>query len=404
MNPLLRMIFPSLRKGKGALWALVVLLAPCTAGAATAGIIPSPPRIAAKSYILMDAASGDVLAEQNADEKVPPASLTKMMTAYVVESELAAGNIGRDEQVTVSERAWRMRGSLMFIEVGEQVSVDNLLKGVIIVSGNDASVALAEHVAGSERAFSDLMNATANKLGMASSHFQNASGWPAADHYTTARDLAILSRHIIQDYPEYYASYAEKEFQYGVNKRTGEPLAPQPNRNSLLWSGIGVDGLKTGHTSAAGYCLAASATQDDRRLIAVVMGAANERARARETQKLLTYGFRFFENVAIKSGGISLTSFRVWQGDRNTLSGGLEEDLVVTVPRGTSGQVEASVRVDSDIRAPVEAGQVIGSVVVRQDGEIVKQRDLLALETVKTGSFLKRMWDSILYFFSHLLG
>ena len=403
MNQLFSASFIS-RKSRAALWALVLLLAPCAQATLTAGIVPSPPKIAARSYILLDAASGEVLAEKNADERLPPASLTKMMTAYVVESELAAGNIGRDELVTVSERAWRMRGSLMFIEVGEKVSVANLLKGVIIVSGNDASVALAEHVAGSEPAFSELMNATADKLGMRHSHFHNASGWPVEDHYSTARDMATLSRHIILDYPEYYASYAEKEFQYGVNKRTGKPLDPQPNRNALLWSGGGVDGLKTGHTDKAGYCLAASAKQDDRRLIAVVMGTANEKARARETQKLLTYGFRFFDNVSIKPGGVALKTFRVWQGERNTLTAGLAEDLVVTVPRGTGKKLEASLRLDKDIQAPIEAGQVVGAVIVRQNNEVVAERDLLALEAVNRGSFIKRIWDSILYFFAHLFG
>ena len=372
------------------------------ASALPAGLIPSPPKVAAKSYILLDADSGEILAESNSGEAMPPASLTKMMTAYVVENELAAGNISRSDLVNVSEKAWRMRGSLMFIEVGEKVSVGDLLKGVIIVSGNDASVALAEYVAGSEGAFAQVMNATAQQLGMEDSHFKNASGWPAKGHYASARDLAKLSRAIIYDHPEYYDIYNEREFQYGVNKRTGKPLNPQPNRNSLLWTNPGVDGLKTGHTDEAGYCLAASAKKDDRRLIAVVMGTANERARANETQKLLTYGFRFFENVDVNRGGVSLEQVRVWKGDRDQLSVGLEKDLIVTVPRGRGKDVKATMSVESNLEAPIQAGQVVGSVIVKIDDEIVEEKPLVALEDVQEGGFFKRLWDGIVRFFMGL--
>ncbi|WP_281645128.1 D-alanyl-D-alanine carboxypeptidase family protein [Parendozoicomonas sp. Alg238-R29] len=390
------------RKLAAAMAGIALLAMSSVSQALPAGLIPSPPKVAAKSYILIDAVSGEVLAESNADQILPPASLTKMMTAYVVENELAAGNIKRDDLVTVSEKAWRMRGSLMFIEVGEKVSVEDLLKGVIIVSGNDASVALSEFVAGSEGAFAQVMNATAKELGMNNTHFKNASGWPMKDHYTTARDLSILSQHIIYDHPEYYTVYAEKEFQYGVNKKTGRPLNPQPNRNTLLFTNPSVDGLKTGHTDEAGYCLAASATNGERRLIAVVMGTSSERARANETQKLLTYGFRFFENVDVNRGGVALEQVRAWKGTIDNLPVGLADDLVVTVPRGKGKDVKASMVVDDNLEAPIAAGQKIGSVIVRVDDEIIAERDLVALETVEEGGFFKSLWDSIVRFFMGL--
>lgn len=389
-------------RGLAAAFGAAMLLVSSLAVALPAGLIPSPPQVSAESYILIDAVSGEILAEGNADEPMPPASLTKMMTAYVVENELAAGNIGRHDEVTISEKAWRMGGSVMFIEVGERVSVENLLKGVIIVSGNDASVALAEYVAGSEDAFVQVMNATAQQMGLTNTHFKNASGWPAQDHYSSARDMAILSKAIIYDHPEYYELYDIREFQYGVDKRTGAPLNPQPNRNTLLWTNPGVDGLKTGHTDEAGYCLAASAEQDGRRLIAVVMGTASERARANETQKLLTYGFRFFENVDINRGGVSLEQVRIWKGERDTLAVGLEKDLVVTVPRGRGKDVKASMSIDQNLEAPIAAGQVVGSVIVRIGDDIIEEKSLVALETVERGGFFKRLWDSVIRFFTGL--
>ncbi len=367
-----------------------------------AGMIPPAPTVAAKSYILMDAVSGKVLVEKDSGLRLPPASLTKMMTAYVVENELASGRIHRDDPVLVSKKAWRMRGSLMFIEVGEKISVENLLKGVIIVSGNDASVALAEHVAGSEESFAQLMNATAQALGMKDSFFKNASGWPEEGHYTSARDLAVISKHIVYDHPDYYPIYREKEFQYGVNKKTGKLLKPQPNRNSLLWRNSSVDGLKTGHTDAAGYCLAVSAEEDGRRLIAVVMGTASEYARASETQKLLTYGFRFFENVDVHQGGIALENLRIWGGAIDRLPAGLSEDLIVTVPRGTGDKVVATVVFEENLEVPIQEGQKVGSIVVRAGDQVIEERDLIALQSVEQGGFLKRLWDSVVRFFSGL--
>ena len=330
------------------------------AQATTAALIPAAPKLASKSYILMDADSGEILAAEKIDEPMHPASLTKMMTSYIGEAEVAASNIKRDDKVLVSEKAWRMGGSTMFIEVGDRVPVEDLLKGIIIVSGNDASVAMAEHIAGSEEGFAQMMNGTARKLGMVNTRFVNSSGWPADDHYSTARDLAILSKHIVQDYPEDYHLYAQKYFQYGVNKRTGEPLRRQANRNRLLWTNPSVDGLKTGHIEATGYHLAATALRDDRRLITVIMGSNSEKQRAEEAQKLLTYGFRFFENVDIKRGGQPLESIRIWKGQEDEVNVMIEKDLIVTVPRGSGKDLTAVMKFDSAIEAPITRGQVSG--------------------------------------------
>lgn len=368
----------------------------------TTVLIPAAPRLASESYILMDADSGEILAGEKIDEPMHPASLTKMMTSYIGEAEIASGNIKRDEDVLISEKAWRMGGSTMFIEVGDKVPVEQLLKGIIIVSGNDASVALAEHIAGSEEGFAQLMNGTARKLGMVNTRFQNSSGWPAAEHYSTARDMAILSRHIVYDYPEDYHLYAQKYFQYGVNKRTGEPLRRQANRNRLLWTNPDVDGLKTGHIEETGYHLAATAERDDRRLITVVMGSDSEKQRAEETRRLLTYGFRFFENVNIKRGGEPLESVRVWKGKEDKVNVIIEQDLIVTVPRGADKDLKAVMKFDSSVEAPVEQGQQLGSLKVMRGEDVVKEVPLLAQGVVEQGSIFKRIWDSIVKFFTSL--
>ena len=327
-----------------------------------------------------------------------PASLTKMMTAYLAEMELSQGNIHRDDLVTVSKKAWSIGGSTMFIEVGEKVKVGELLKGIIIISGNDASIAIAEHIAGSEDAFAQLMNSTAKNLGMQDTNFQNASGWPADNHYSTARDLALLGKHIVQDYPEYYGLYAEKYYQYGVDKESGEPLRRQANRNHLLWSNPSVDGLKTGHIEATGYHLAVTSKKDGRRLIAVLLGATTEKQRAEEAQKLLTYGFRFFENVDIKKGGTALQTVDVWKGAEDALTVGIAENLVVTVPRGTGKDIKAVLTVSPNLQAPIVKGQEVGQLVVSVEDTIIKQVPLLAQQSIEQGGFFKRIWDTILLF------
>ncbi len=358
-----------------------------------------PLELAAQSYILIDAATGSTLVEHNADTALPPASLTKMMTAYIVQNELAAGRIDLDDRVTISKKAWQMRGSLMFVEVGEKVSVENLLKGVIIVSGNDASVALAEFLAGSEQGFVDRMNATAERLGMGHSVFKNASGWPVAGHTSSARDMAVLARHIIQDHPSFYRLYNQKEFQYGTDKQTGLPLLPQANRNSLLWHrASGVDGLKTGYTQEAGYCLATSAKQDDRRLIAVVMGAKSEEERAAETDKLLAYGFRFFDNMEVFRAGVPLDRIRVWQGSQDTLPVALSEDLVLTVPKGANKRVSITSHIPKSLMAPVAAGHRVGTLTVHLDDQVIATRALIAQDGVERGHVMKRLWDQVVQY------
>nr|WP_258395921.1 D-alanyl-D-alanine carboxypeptidase family protein [Halomonas taeanensis] len=357
-------------------------------------MIPSPPSLAASSWILMDADTGEVLVSHNADERLPPASLTKLMTAYLVEHELSRGNIARDDQVLVSEKAWRTGGSRMFIQEGSQVSVDQLLKGVIIQSGNDASVALAEHIAGGESAFADLMNQQADRMGMVNTHFANATGLPHEDHYSSAHDLALLARHIINDYPEQYKVYAEKEYTYNDIR--------QPNRNRLLWRDSSVDGLKTGHTEAAGYCLVASAKRDDMRLISVVMGTNSDEARAQESQKLLSYGFRFYETMELYPQGAVLATPRIWGGEKNNLRLGVDREVRMTVPRGRGEELAARLNLPASIDAPVEAGERLGTLEIKLGDEVIGERPLVALESIDQGGIFKRLLDSVRRFISGL--
>lgn len=359
-------------------------------------MIPSPPQLAAKSWILMDADSGRVLVEHNADERLPPASLTKLMTAYLVERELDRGNIALDDMVRVSENAWRTGGSKMFIEVDTQVSIRDLLYGIIISSGNDASVAVAEHLAGGEGPFADLMNQHATRLGLHNTNFTNSTGLPHPEQYSSARDMALLSQYIINDYPEHYAVYAERYFTYNDIR--------QPNRNRLLWRDPSVDGLKTGWTTEAGYGLVASAMRDGMRLISVVMGTSSEEARAQETQKLLSYGFRYFETLKLYDAGSVLNTPRVWGGELNQLPVGVDSDVVMTVPRARNEELSAQLDLQSDLAAPIEAGQRVGTLEVRLGDEVVGEKPLVALEAVEEGGIVKRLLDQVRRFFSNLIG
>ncbi len=359
-----------------------------------AQILPSAPQLAAKSYMLMDAASGEVLVEHNGDERLPPASLTKLMTAYIATLEIQKGQISDNDMVTVSEKAWRTGGSRMFIQVNTQVSVDDLLHGIIIQSGNDASVAMAEHIAGSEEAFADMMNSTAQRMGMSNTHFVNATGLPHPEHYSSANDMAKLARAIIYEDPAHYAIYAQKEFFWNNIK--------QPNRNLLLWRDKTVDGLKTGHTEEAGYCLVASAVRDNMRLISVVFGTDSEQARAAETQKLLTYGFRFFETRTFYQKGTELAEAQVWKGQQSKLKAGLAQDLTMTLPRGQVEKLQAVMSFNGTLTAPIQQGDVIGKVEVKLDDKVVRSTDLVALETVEEGGLFRRFWDSIRLFFYSL--
>lgn len=356
--------------------------------------IPAMPQLAAESYVLMDAASGKILVEHNADVRLPPASLTKLMTAYIATKEIQKGQIAEEDMVTVSEKAWRTGGSRMFIDVGKQVSVDDLLHGIIIQSGNDASVALAEHIAGSEEAFSSMMNAAAGRMQLDNTHFMNSTGLPAEEHYSSANDMAKLARAIIYEDPEHYAIYAQKEFLWNNIK--------QPNRNLLLWRDKTVDGLKTGHTDEAGYCLVASAVRDDMRLISVVFGASSEASRAAETQKLLTYGFRFFETKTFYKKGVELAESTVWKGQESKVKVGLAEDLTVTLPRGQVQKMAATMILDESAVAPITKGQRLGVVEVRSGDEVVHTADLVALDDVEEGGFFSKIFDTIRMFFYSL--
>lgn len=354
--------------------------------------VPAAPKLAASSWVLLDHGSNQILAEHNADKRIEPASITKVMTAYVVYQALAEGLISMEDQVQISEKAWRMKGSRMFIEVNKWVSVNDLVHGMVIQSGNDAAVALAEHVAGSEEAFADQMNAAAERLGMKASHFVNSTGWPNSDHYTTARDISILSRALINDFPENYAIYGVKEFTYNNIK--------QPNRNRLLWRDSSVDGLKTGHTDAAGYCLAASAKRGDMRLISVVMGTASDSARAKHSQTLLNYGFRYFETHKLYSAGESVRQVRVWKGDQETLDLGPATDVFVTIPRGQYKNLKPSLEnIPVPVEAPVLKASQMGLIQVALDGELVASSPAVALQQVEEGSFLSQALDTLLLLF-----
>ena len=363
-------------------------------------LIPSPPSIAAKGYILMDANSGKVIIEKNADEELEPASLTKMMTAYVADYEIAQGNISKSDITKISRNAWAQNkvfkgSSLMWLQAGKTVSVADLLKGVIISSGNDATVALAEHIAGSSSAFVDIMNQHAQLLGMKNTYFENPHGLPAPSHRTTARDMSTLAQAIIRDFPNEYKLYAEKSFTYNGIK--------QPNRNKLLWTDPTVDGLKTGHTESAGFCLVASAKKSDMRLISVVMGAHSDKARAQESQKLLSYGFRYYQTLKLYSKGEILAQSAVYSGEQDTVNVVAKDDVYVTVPRSQRDKVVAELDVVKYLQAPLLNSQVVGDIVVSLNGEVLSRQPITVEQEVKEGGLFTRLWDMIALFFIQLV-
>lgn len=352
---------------------------------------PAPPIIGAKSYLVIDAHSGYELASLKPDTKLAPASLTKLMTAYAVFRALQADQVQLNDLVTVSEKAWRTPGSRMFIEVGKQVSMQDLLLGMIVQSGNDASVALAEHVAGTETVFAELMNQYAADLGMHSSHFKNATGLPDDEHYTSARDLAILARAIINEFPKYYQWYSVKEFQYGDIK--------QSNRNSLLWRDATVDGMKTGHTDDAGYCLVSSAKRDGMRIISVVLGTSSAKSRIDGSQALLNYSFRFFETRLLYKAGDKVTVATIWKAQNVSTQLGLPDDLYITIPRGRFDKVESTVNMPSILLAPVAKGQALAELQVSLDGNNLVNEPLRALEDNPGGTLWQRTRDSVRLWF-----
>ncbi|MCK9620509.1 MAG: D-alanyl-D-alanine carboxypeptidase [Methylobacter sp.] len=364
-----------------------LLIATTSANADVAEITtPAAPTIAASGYILMNHNTGKVLAENNADVKLAPASLTKIMSVYVVFREISNGHLHLDDLVTISQKAWQTPGSRMFVEVGNQVKVEDLLKGVIIQSGNDASVALAEHIAGDEATFAAMMNQHAERLGMKNSHFEDSNGLPIENHYTTARDLAILTQALVKEFPDYYRWFSQKEFTFNN--------IVQHNRNQLLSRDETVDGVKTGFTDAAGYCLVASALRNDMRLISVVMGASSPNARANENQNLLNYGFRFFESHKLYQGKTSLAEARIWKGDIKNIPLGLAEDLYASIPRGHYADLKAAINIDKKITAPVKEGTKVGTVNVTLKDEVIANKDLIALKTVEQGNIIQRLYDS----------
>lgn len=356
-----------------------------------ATIIPSSPEINAKGYILLDYTTGKVIAEGNADSQLAPASLTKMMTSYIIGKEIEAGNIHNDDQVKISNEAWAKNfpdSSKMFIEIGTEVSVDLLNQGIIVASGNDACVAMAEHIAGSESAFADLMNAHAVQLGMNSSFFENSHGLHSSEHFTTPRDMATLAIALIRDVPNEFALYKQKSFTYNNIK--------QYNRNSLLWDkSMNVDGLKTGHTSQAGYSLVTTATKGDMRLVTVVMGTESERARKVESKKLLNYGFRFFETYTPYKAGEKFVSNRIWMGDKKEIDLGILVDTPITIPRGQRKNLKANFELDKRLEAPITKGAVVGKLFLQLDGEDIAEYPLVTLQEVNEGGMFDRLVDYV---------
>ena len=377
-------------------WATrgVWVLAIVAGGAVAAPIIPPPPSVASSSYLLIDANSQKVLVEENAAKRIPPASLTKIMTAYIVEEEIKNGRLKVDEMAPISVEAWRTGGSKMFIREGTEVAVSDLLKGIIIQSGNDASVAIAEYIAGSEDAFADMMNQQAQALGLTNTRFLNATGLPNENHYSTAEDLARLTIALINDHPEQYKLYSQRSYKFND--------IAQPNRNKLLWRDRSVDGVKTGYTAAAGYCLVASAERNGVRLISVVMGTDSDEARMRESQKLLSYGFRNFDTQTLYKAGINLRQQDVYYGDQDKVELGVAEDITVTFPRGYYDDIEVEMTIVDYLEAPFSSGQAAGELILTLDGEQLYSAPLVTLAAVEESNFFGRLGDSIYLFYASI--
>lgn len=355
---------------------------------------PAAPNLNATGYILVDVNSGKILAEKNSDQRMPPASLTKLMSMYIVSAALKNGQVHFDDKVRISTKAWKTEGSRMFVKVNDDVPLKDLMQGVIVESGNDAAVALAEYVGGSEESFTDLMNQQAQRLGMTNSHFMDSTGLPNPNHYSSAHDLARLSVAYIKNFPEDYGFYSEKWFTYNGIR--------QPNRNRLLWRYQYADGLKTGHTNEAGYCLVASAKKDGMRLVSVVLGEPNDLGRTEDSMRLLTYGFRFFETHKIYNAQTPLVQARVWQGQQSEIPLGLAQDMYVTVPTGQFKKLQASMQLNSALKAPIVKGQVYGTLNITLNNQVIAKMPLIALSDNPTGSIFRRSADSVKYQFHHL--
>ncbi|CEK10682.1 D-alanyl-D-alanine carboxypeptidase family protein [Legionella hackeliae] len=350
-------------------------------------ITPSAPTLNAKAYILIDVNSGKIIAEKNSEEKLPPASLTKMMTLYVISNALHNQQVHLTDNVRVSRDAWKTGGSRMFIKEGQQVPIEDLLKGIIVDSGNDACVAMAEHLGGSEQGFAEIMNQQAQNLGMKDSHFTDSTGLPDENLYTTAKDLAILGRALVLNFPQYYHWYKQKWFTYNGIR--------QPNRNRLLWRDSQVDGIKTGHTNDAGFCLVSSAKRDNMRLLAVVMGSPTDAARADDSERLLNYGFRFFETHELYKGGKTISEIPVYKGAVSKLNVGLKDDQFVTIPNGQYQRLSINTKVSQNLQAPIKKGDKVGELVIQFDNSIIGTQNLYALQDVPQGGIFTRMKDSL---------
>jgi serine-type D-Ala-D-Ala carboxypeptidase (penicillin-binding protein 5/6) len=358
-------------------------------------IVPAPPNVDAKGYILMDANTGIILAGKNIDMHMPPASLTKLMTLYQVAAALNANRLHLNDRVTVSEKAWRTGGSKMFIKVGDQVPITALIQGIAVVSGNDACVAIAEHLAGTEDSFTDLMNHTANQLGMKNTHYTDSTGLPDPKHYTSPRDLAILTKAIITNFPRNYGWYSQKWFEYNGIK--------QPNRDILLWRDPSIEGMKTGHTEDAGYCLVSTASRNGMRLISVIMGSASTRTRANASLALLNYGFHFYESKKLFTANVPLKQLRVWFGQERTVPVGVLRDLYLTLPIGQLASAQSTIMLNKNIKAPVEKGQPLGIISIKVNNQDYLSQPLVALQNDPKGGIFSKIADSISFLFDKII-
>ena len=357
-------------------------------------LVPKAPKLNLSSYILIEASTNTVIAEFNSDNQIAPASMTKVMSGYVIADQIANGSISLDDKVLISEKAWKTGGSKMFIEAGKRVSVKDLLSGIIIQSGNDATIAMAEYVAGSEEGFVDFMNAYASEMGLTNSLFQNSTGFSDPNHFTSAKDLAKLTQALINNFPDHYATYKEKEFTFSGIR--------QLNRNKLLWRDDSVDGVKTGHTDSAGFCLISSAQRNDMRLIAVVAGSESENERLTASQRLLEYGFRFYATQKLVSQEIKVTTAKVWGGKTNEVALGSTKDIYLTLPRSEFKNIKANYQFNNNLQAPIEVGQMIGSIEFTSNDRVVLSAPLVAIETVEAKGFFGMLWSRLVYWITTL--
>ena len=371
-----------------------LLLVPFCMDLSAQSLVPKAPKLNLSSYILIEASTNTVIAEFNSDNQIAPASMTKVMSGYVIADQIANGSISLDDKVLISEKAWKTGGSKMFIEAGKRVSVKDLLSGIIIQSGNDATIAMAEYVAGSEEGFVDFMNAYASEMGLTNSLFQNSTGFSDPNHFTSAKDLAKLTQALINNFPDHYATYKEKEFTFSGIR--------QLNRNKLLWRDDSVDGVKTGHTDSAGFCLISSAQRNDMRLIAVVAGSESENERLTASQRLLEYGFRFYATQKLVSQEIKVTTAKVWGGKTNEVALGSAKDIYLTLPRSEFKNIKANYQFNNNLQAPIEIGQMIGSIEFTSNDRVVLSAPLVAIETVEAKGFFGMLWSRLVYWITSL--